>query len=168
MTLAIRLPALGAIVILSAASGVMLGRSAIAEINPIYFSSPASTRFFADLVPQGARLGGLAGGIEWSEPETVWATNLNVDGGLACVECEARPFGGDAPVFVRAEALPALVRAVEYRPIARPTVETPTVEIERYISFPVTQEEAQEQRVAGGDLAAGDAAPTEAEAPGGA
>jgi hypothetical protein len=43
-------PILGGLAILAAVTGVSLGRSAVAEINPVYFQ-PASSHFYSDMVP---------------------------------------------------------------------------------------------------------------------
>lgn len=47
---AMTFPLLAGLAVLGTAGGVSLGRSAIAEINPAYFSAP-QTKFHADLVP---------------------------------------------------------------------------------------------------------------------
>jgi hypothetical protein len=44
------LPILGGLAILATVTGVSLGRSAVGEINPVYFQ-PATSHFYSDLVP---------------------------------------------------------------------------------------------------------------------
>ena len=50
MAYPIALPAIAGLSIIGAVGGVWLGKSAISEINPAYYSQP-ETRFHADLVP---------------------------------------------------------------------------------------------------------------------
>lgn len=63
------------------ALGVHLGKSAINQINPAYFSSPEpGTRFHADLVPGGA-------GFDWDDAASVFQAALPTDLGSGCIRC---------------------------------------------------------------------------------
>lgn len=51
MTHPLTLPALAILSVVGAGVGIQLGRSAIAEINPVHFAEEAPSLFHADLVP---------------------------------------------------------------------------------------------------------------------
>lgn len=134
-------PAMAALSIAGAAIGVQLGRSAIAEINPLYFSTPQA-RFFADLTPKAYRLGTSA----WSDSSEHWFNELNVNGRSACLDC-----GGN---FVEPEIIEATLPDWDEPTPASDRIEADaddphrgigTTQIERYASFPVTAEEAMER-----------------------
>ncbi|WP_332811360.1 hypothetical protein [Sphingomonas sp.] len=142
MAYPVALPAMAALSIAGAAIGVQLGRSAIAEINPVYFSTPQAARFFADLTPKAYRLGTSA----WSDSTDYWRNELNVSGRSACLDC-----GGNfvEPEIVAA-ALPEWDEPAAPSDRAEAEAEDPdrglgASQIERYSSFPVTAEEALER-----------------------
>jgi hypothetical protein len=84
MAYATTLPVLAGLSLLGAAVGVHLGRSAIAEINPAYFSSP-ETRFHADLAPHRSS--------DWAQVQAAeYEAAQQVDGlGDGCVNCRDYP-----------------------------------------------------------------------------
>jgi hypothetical protein len=82
--------AVTAVSIAGAVAGVHLGRDAISEINPIYYQTSPSTRFFSDLSPNAP------GSVTWSNevPTDYWANDVTVSGGSSCPECSTK-FTGD-------------------------------------------------------------------------
>ena len=75
------LPTLGIMALVGAGLGTYLGKAAIGEINPAYFSDPP-TRFHADLTP----FGGPAG------PSTYVARRDDGQGlGSGCIGCRTYP-----------------------------------------------------------------------------
>jgi hypothetical protein len=155
MAYPVALPAMAALSIAGAAVGVQLGRSAIAEINPVYFSTPQA-RFFADLTPKAYRLGSSS----WSDSTDYRVNELNVSGRGACLDCSGN--------FVEPETVEAALpdwdeptlpwdRAEEARnPAADPTEDPDRAlrasQIERYASFPAAAEEALERTRREADL----------------
>ena len=143
MAYPVALPAVAALSIAGAAIGVQLGRSAIAEINPVYFSTPEAARFFADLTPKAYRLGTSS----WSDASDYWFNELNVSGRSTCLDC-----GGN---FVEPESVEAALPEWD-EPVApsdRAEVATEgegpdrglrASQIELYASFPVTAEDMVE------------------------
>lgn len=144
MAYPVALPAMAALSIAGAAVGVELGRSAIAEINPVYFSTPQAARFFADLTPKAYRLGSSA----WSDSTDYWFNELNASGRSACLDCSGN--------FVEPESVEAALPEWDAsappsdRAEAEPEAEDPdrgltASQIELHASFPVTAEEAYER-----------------------
>ena len=138
----VALPAMAALSIAGAAIGVQLGRSAIAEINPLYFSAPQQGRFFADLAPKSYRLGTST----WSDSTDHWFNELNVSGRGACLDCNRN--------FVELETVEATLPDWDEpsppRDRAEADPEDPdrglrASQIEVYASFPVTAEEAMKR-----------------------
>jgi hypothetical protein len=76
----IALPAIAGLSILGAASGVWLGKSAVSEINPIYYDE-AETRFHADLAPYRSP--------DWSKVQTaeLQQASTGEDYGRFCLGC---------------------------------------------------------------------------------
>ena len=135
---------LGTIAMLSIAGsalGVYLGKGAIAEIDPVYFSSPPPSRFFADLTPAGYN----PDTPDRAHPDDFWASELNVSGRPECFDCgnfvataalsEPWVYVSEPPEEMHEPV--AIDASVPVRPPAR-------VQIERYAYFPVTIEEARE------------------------
>ena len=136
------LPTLSLLALLGAGAGVHLGRSAVAEIDPLYFSERPS-RFHADLVP-------------YQSPAPHTAILPSTDAALelqpACYGCAA-PAADPAPFY---EA-PQAAYESRYDAAAEP-VETADLEaepsraelqrqadlarVERYASYRVSQDEA--------------------------
>jgi hypothetical protein len=146
MAYPVALPTMAALSIAGAVAGVQLGRSAIAEINPVYFSTPQAARFFADLTPKAYRLGASA----WSDSTDYWHNELNVSGRSACLDCSSN-FDGAETVEAALpdwdESTPSSDRAEAE---AKAEAEEPdrglrAAHIELYASFPVTAEEAFER-----------------------
>jgi hypothetical protein len=81
-------PAVAGLAIVGAVGGITLGRSAVAEINPAYFSSPDSD-FHADLVPNRAP----ANGADWGQVQQAdYASAATAQGlGSGCVGCREYP-----------------------------------------------------------------------------
>ncbi|HEX2764186.1 MAG TPA: hypothetical protein VHM92_10160 [Allosphingosinicella sp.] len=78
------LPIVAALSIIGSALGVSLGRSAIAEIDPAYFSDP-EVPFHADLVANR--------GTDWAQVQALEYQQASVAEGLGtgCVGCRAYP-----------------------------------------------------------------------------
>jgi hypothetical protein len=139
MAYPVTLPAMAALSIAGAALGVQLGRSAIAEVNPLYFNAPHQARFFADLAPKGYRMDSGTS----SESSDSWSNELNVSGRDPCLDCSRN--------FIEPETVEAALPDWDQSTLGdRRETEDPdsgrrASQIERYASFPVTAEEAAEQ-----------------------
>jgi hypothetical protein len=127
--------------VLGAATGVVLGRSSIAEIDPIYFSSPESTRFFADLTAQGYS-------IELDDvqnPQEFWTSELDVVGRAACFGCRRGNDNRTAVASAEAAAVAAERSAYALQdPV--PPAPRPATDLDRYMTFPISEEEAARER----------------------
>jgi hypothetical protein len=139
------LPILAGLSILGAALGVNLGRSAIAEINPAYFSDPDDS-FHADLVPyQSPDWAGIQAAEYRASQQPVVVTDL----GTGCVGCRDYPVeyypqhdpaaDGYADGYAASAPQPAQVVVIESQvPAPDPARER----IQRYASYPVSSDEA--------------------------
>lgn len=78
------LPIVAGLALIGSALGVSLGRSAIAEINPAYFSDP-EVPFHGDLVPNR--------GTDWAQVQALEYQQAGAADGLGtgCVGCRAFP-----------------------------------------------------------------------------
>ncbi|MDB5698159.1 MAG: hypothetical protein JWN69_963, partial [Alphaproteobacteria bacterium] len=145
MAYPVALPAMAALSIVGAALGVHLGRSAIAEINPAYFSTPEPTHFFADLAPNVYRA------TTWSDSTDYWANDVNVGGGAACLDCNRNFIDGDSADAALPDwrdtpsADAADERDDEPDDSADPDRAARAEQVARYASFPVSVDEAREQ-----------------------
>jgi hypothetical protein len=129
--------------------GVYLGRAAVSEINPIYYSTP-EPRFHADLVPYraSAAAGYRAGDLSQA--------NLDQALGRTCVNCLTYPeevilvHRGQADKYVpggaEVAAAPAVAAVVEHQPSPE------FASVERYTAFPVAAE-PEPAELAGSDAA---------------
>lgn len=125
----VALPLLGAIAILGGTSGVLLGKSAVGEINPFYYT-PRAERFHADLGVAPPR---------FDAPPALTAPALVANRG-GCIGCrtwpeEYRPARARAPEV----AIASMVEPAAIESPAEPVAETApeTAEILRYASYPV-------------------------------
>lgn len=115
--------------------GVDLGRSTIAMINPAYYSSPPPGHYYAELTPQGYRPGGS--GIESDLTPTVPLDPSRPD----CLDCtttgsgggDREEFGAGEETWQPSEPVPLVIRGI------------PQGDLDRYMNYPVTQDEARHQ-----------------------
>jgi hypothetical protein len=161
------LPALSVLALVGTGTGIVLGRSAIAEINPAYYSDP-EPRFHADLGPHRPNMEApvyRAGALTAAEMDQALGTG--------CVNCRLAP-GSYYPVYRQAESgaatdyalvdsAPPPVAAVQVEPSPDPaqaTAETEHAEalvrVHRYASYEVSQ-----VQVATGEQAGEEAEPVE-------
>lgn len=141
------LPALAGLSIVGMALGVHLGRSAVAEINPAYFTEP-EVPFHADMVPGGAP--------DWAQVQvTEYQRTGLVEGlGNGCVGCR------DYPIDYVPESDPAVDGANDgyedgWSASSGEAVQAVMVEesepdpdrerIERYSGYPITEEAFEEE-----------------------
>jgi hypothetical protein len=130
----IRLSVVALLAVLGAAMGAALGRSSVAEINPIYFREPESTRFFADLTAQGYDFD--AGAAD--DPQAFWTNELVVRP-PACLGCRRNNVIAAA---VAAEASAVAAQRSAYALQEDMPVPPPATDFHRYMTFPINQEEA--------------------------
>ena len=80
MAYPIALPAIAGLSIMGAACGIWLGKSAVSEINPVYYQEP-ETRFHADLVPYRSP--------DWAKVQAVelQQAGMGEDYGRFCLGC---------------------------------------------------------------------------------
>jgi hypothetical protein len=136
----------------AAAGGVYLGRSAVAEINPAYFSEP-QTKFHADLVPNRS--------ADWAQVQVGEYQQAALVTGLGegCIGCRDYPVDylpvHDPAVDGYQDGWAASTGfAAESDELPAEEAQDPERErIVRYASYPLTREEA-----------AAEAAPSEDEA----
>jgi hypothetical protein len=147
------LPALSVLALVGTGAGVFLGRAAIAEINPAYYSGP-EPRFHADLSPNPPNMDApvyRAGALTAAEMDQAL--------GSGCVNCP-RAAGAYYPVYRQAESgaatemalvdsSPETIPAAQVRHV--PDAEQAAAEAEhaealvrvhRYASYQVTEEPA--------------------------
>ena len=93
MAYPIALPAIAGLTVMGAACGLWLGKSAISEINPIYYSEQ-ETRFHADLVPYRSP--------DWAKVQVaeLQQAGLGEDYGRFCLGCIDYPVDPN-PVPIR-------------------------------------------------------------------
>ena len=134
-------PALGAIAVLGTSLGVYLGRSAIAEINPVYYSE-RQTRFHADLVPYRS---------SDASPPTLTREETAVALGSGCIGCNADTAGA-YPIYEASggKYQSGYAASVEASPAAAYEPEQSAdllqrqaelARVERYARYPVSHEE---------------------------
>lgn len=145
------LPALAVATLAGIGLGVHLGRAAIGAVDPFYFTDPAGTESYAELVPAASL----------SRP---WSNDLEPDGGdygwpASCVGCgsdravyEPAPYDGfqDAwtpsseaePRYAVVETVPALDDEIES---VAADIEREFRSVERYAYYPVRHEAARAQ-----------------------
>lgn len=144
------LPTLAAVAVLGAAGGVQLGRAAVKEIPARYFAPPEGTQSFA----------ALSANRGWERAEASWTASRSYEGydpGYGCVGCRTYPeeyhpihdpsvdgyddgYSASAPEPI---ATPEFQYAVE-EDVAEGPAEPDMKAIERYASFPVTLDEAED------------------------
>ena len=81
MARSMTLPTVGALALLGVATGLHLGQSAIAEINPVHFSPEKPSNFYADLTPGGRQ----------GSPQQRLAGASGSAGGAECIGCRTFP-----------------------------------------------------------------------------
>jgi hypothetical protein len=144
------LPALSVLALVGTGTGIVLGRSAVSEINPAYYSDP-EPRFHADLGPHRPNMEApvhRAGALTAAEMDQALGTG--------CVNCRLAP-GSYYPVYRQAESgaatdyalvdsAPAPIAAVQVEASPDPAeaaAETEHAEalvrVHRYASYEVTQ-----------------------------
>ncbi len=135
----VTLPALAALALTGTGAGIYLGRAAVAEINPIYYSEPEA-RFHGDLVPYRPT---QAAGYQAGELSTA---NLEQALGRGCVGCRDYPEevvlvhrGSAGKIMAQpAETSADPVQAVAYQQASSAEFAS----VERYTSYPVAAEPA--------------------------
>jgi hypothetical protein len=119
--------------------GVHFGRDAIAEINPSFFAPQPSSHFFADLAPAGYQLATTS----TAQPEEFWANDINASGRAECFECERFPNEAVAASFSEETDSDDASLSASI-PSAPPQQIAAAPAVDRYASFPVTSEEAEQ------------------------
>jgi hypothetical protein len=126
---------------LAVAGGIHLGRSTIAEINPVYFSSPESTRFFTDLIPPGYD----PDVTRFAEADGSWASRRDFGDVAQCQGCDPALHGQMMPD----PEMPGDVVKSEHELPDRGRAPDTEFDVDRYAYFPITREEAQRSTRAG-------------------
>jgi hypothetical protein len=156
------LPIMAGLAILGAALGVNIGRSAVAEINPAYFSDPDDS-FHSDLVPYRSPDWAQ---VQAAEYRAAQQPVLVGDLGSGCIGCRDYPVeyvprheaavDGYQDGYSASVAQPAQIYIVE-TPAADPARER----VQLYASYPVTSGEQAAQATQPGEAPAEDAAAEE-------
>jgi hypothetical protein len=141
------LPILAGLSILGAALGVNLGRSAVAEINPAYFSDPEDS-FHSDLVPYRSPDWAQ---VQAAEYHAAQQPVLVGDLGSGCIGCRDYPVetvpqhdpavDGYQDGYAASAPQPAQVIVVETPAAPDPARER----IQAYASYPVSSDEKPAQ-----------------------
>jgi hypothetical protein len=137
-------PTIAALSVAGVALGVHFGHSAIAEINPAYYSEPES-RYFSDLSPYRSP--------EWAQSEPREAV-LDFSEGLGpgCVKCPDYPeeyvpqHDPAVDVYFASSWQPPAYEPVQYAvyEVSDPVAVADLAAVERYATAPVSEEEAAE------------------------
>jgi hypothetical protein len=137
------LPIMAGLAILGAAAGVNLGRSAISEINPAYFSEPEES-FHADLAPYRSPDWAQ---VQASEYRAAQQPVLVGDLGSGCIGCRDYPVeyvprhdsavDGYSDGYAASAPQPAQIVIVETPAAPDPARER----IQAYASYPVSSDE---------------------------
>lgn len=163
MPVSTTLPVMAGLSILGAALGITLGKSAVAEINPVYFNE-AEDEFHADLVPYRSPDWAQVHQAEYrSAQQPVIVGEL----GGGCIGCRVYPVEyvpvHDPAVDIGPHGEGELLRAPEPTVVmaSQTTAPDPARErIQRYASYAVSSEERPAEAVA-----VAEAAPEEPSAP---
>lgn len=141
-----------AVSIVGAGVGVLMGRAAISEINPVYYQAPPSSRSFADLSPATSRT------VAWSSdvPADYWTNDLNLGGRSYCHDCSA--------TFVEQGSAAILPSSASLSHADEGQIAPERDETARYPDFPDSREETALDRDSFPEEQAG-AAPYEENAP---
>lgn len=149
MAAPVSLTTIAALALAGVGTGLYLGKSAVAEIDPSYFSSPyeGSSKFYADLVPGGAKF----------DPQPAQLQDASFAGGLGsgCVLCpKAEEIYAYSPDGYAAEGEDAFIGYASYVEFPAEDVVTDAEDaveeaarlaairtVERYAHFPVSAEE---------------------------
>lgn len=138
MDIKVKAPLLGGVMVGAAAVGVLMGESAISQINPIYFQgAPVHPRdrgaAVADIAPmEGERFADQYG---WAQGRAARLAD--------CVDCEALA-ARDRYAVPLVHAAVAEIREEPRRAVAEPLPERFVVEyadVERYAYYPIEAEE---------------------------
>jgi hypothetical protein len=141
------LPIMAGLAILAAAAGINLGRSAIAEINPAYFTEPEES-FHADLSPYRSPDWAQ---VQQSEYRSAQQPVMVADLGTGCVGCRDYPVEYYPQHDPAADGYPDGYAASAPQPAQVIIVEPPATpdpareRIQRYASYPVSNDEAAAQ-----------------------
>ena len=143
------LPVLAGLSILGAALGINLGRSAISEINPAYFSDPDES-FHSDLVPYRSPDWAQ---VQAAEYRAAQQPVLVGDLGSGCIGCRDYPVeyvprhdpavDGYQDDYAASAPAPAQVVVVE-----TPAPDPARERIQAYASYPVSSDEKPAEAVA--------------------
>ncbi|HEX8571405.1 MAG TPA: hypothetical protein VF759_01490 [Allosphingosinicella sp.] len=143
------LPVLAGLSILGAALGINLGRSAISEINPAYFSDPEES-FHSDLVPYRSPDWAQ---VQAAEYRAAQQPVLVGDLGSGCIGCRDYPVeyvprhdpavDGYQDGYAASAPAPAQVVIVE-----TPAPDPARERIQAYASYPVSSDEKPAEAVA--------------------
>ena len=141
---------IAALAVTGVGAGLYLGKSAISEIDPIYFSSPyeAPSKFYADLVPGGAKFD--------PPPARLQDASLAQGLGSGCVLCPVaaetyaytpHDYGAHGAEFEYASYVdfPAEDVVTDAEEAVEDAHEAALRTIERYAHFPVSAQEAAEE-----------------------
>jgi hypothetical protein len=135
-------PVLAVLAVAGSATGLYLGKAAVAEINPIYYSERPDT-FHGDLVPYRPQ---AATEVAVYRAGQLTPAELSQALGTGCIGCrtypeEYRPQQDPAVEPYRSQETPAAAPAVQlavYDPEAeRPAREADFASVERYASYQV-------------------------------
>ncbi|MEA3053178.1 MAG: hypothetical protein QOG72_2081 [Sphingomonadales bacterium] len=136
MPYSVTLPVMAGLSLIGAGSGVYLGRSAIAEINPVHFHAP-ETRFHADLVPYRSP--------DWAQvqvgeyQQAALVTGLG-DGCIGCRDYPVEYYPRHDPAVDASASAPG--PALEFAEAApEPERDPELARVERYASYPLTADD---------------------------
>ena len=150
MAFSTTVPILSGLAILATMTGVTLGRSAVAEINPIHFR-PASITFYADLVPYrpAGSFDPQTSGGDYFQAETAYSADPD------CAACDRHSLGFERVRDTGIDGIEdgwSASAAPEPRLAAAETVPEPAPAnrqwIERYTTYTIVEEVVQPERVA--------------------
>jgi hypothetical protein len=161
MPASMTLPIMAGLAILGAAAGVNLGRSAVSEINPAYFSDPDES-FHSDLVPYRSPDWAQVQAAEYRAAQQPVVVG---DLGSGCIGCRDYPIeyvprhdpavDGYQDSYAASAPAPAQIYIVE---TAAP--DPARERIQAYASYPVSSDESPPQVAEVAEAPAAEPAPT--------
>lgn len=141
------LPVMTLLALVGTGGGVVLGKSAIGEIDPVHFSAASSSRFYADMVPGGSKVDALP-------PTTAamrfGASDYGTGGPLMNQVTPDYPVDYAPTIDPTIAELSETVRVTEFvaEPTAAPVLSTPDADAARlaaYASFPIAEPVVEEE-----------------------
>ena len=148
------LTTLAAATLVGAGLGVHLGQAAIGAVDPFYFTDPAGTESYAELVPAASRSRPWSNEVQSADADYGWPAS--------CMGCgsdprvyRAAPYDGFQEAWTPAEEATPRYAVIEMEPdvgaeieVAAAGIDQELEQIERYAHYPVSQAASRAHKAA--------------------